>query len=934
MVSEIVLENKYLKWVIDKKGFSKLFLDKTSGQNYLDFTLQNPFTELVKNGRGYWPSSIELNNDELKIIFDEIKIECCLKIRIEEDYIVFEPHSINDQNVEEFTLCKIPLTIKENIGRLLNIGYNDIFAACILALNLQVRSYGASDEKAILVAKCYPRYGLLKSKIAIVGVPFNKIKETIRRIQLREGLPSPTLAGVWDKASPEVKKSYLFIDVTEQNVDEVIEYAKKGGFSYVMMYDSSWSTSCGSYPINLRNYPNGLESLKKVVKKMHDAGLKVGLHFLTTCISKNDPYVTPVPDKRLLKNARFTLADTIDENSSFIPTSGPPKDVPIKPQLYYAGGGNEIQIDNEIIIYSGVSLQPPYGFTGCIRGARGTKPAEHKKGATVYHLAEMFGFYIADAESTLLDEIAQRIANIVNECGFDMIYFDGAEAASAQGAWWYYIPKVQLAFFNKFRREVLIQGASYTVSIYRGQGTMLKPTDEQLDHFNWHIYSRDAQTDRAYRGVKGHVDKVKIPGVIKVQANLMPAEFGWFGVYTKTPYYPATQPDEVEYVCNKCLGYDSPLSIETTVHDLRENGWTPEILSIVKNYEELRLRNILSEEERRRLRELGAEFRLIKPSKNRWVLRRVKHFEHYVKGINGVDNEWTIYSDFEEPSFELRIQALSSLAEYDESENILLVNVNELDQFTSSSATGVTYRIEKSTEKIKVGTISGKIVVESSLKDDTGWCQFIRNVNLNLSNNRGIGLWVYGDGKGEILNIQLKNIGFSIDPVCDHYIVINFKGWRYLEIPEPEGERIFDFFKYTEDYYSLAAHIFDYSKVGAINIRLMKLPPKDTVTLYISDIKALKEKLLPLRNPSVTINGKTTTFNVELQPDQYLIFKPEMNTCKLYSANGFVLKDVEVEGEIPIIRKGINRISFNCKLSSDSSQKAKVKISLIEKVGG
>jgi hypothetical protein len=932
MVSEVVLENRYLKWVIDERGFSKLFVDKMTGRNYLDVEASNPFMEVVKNGKSYNPSLVRMEKDKLKILFDYVEVECSLKVNVFEDYIVFELSSISDQNIDGLTLCRIPLNIKENVGRLLNIGWNSEFAACVLALNLQVRSYGASDEKAILVAKCYPRYGLLGSRVAVVGVPSSIVKETIRRIQLREGLPSPTLAGVWDKISPEVKKSYLFIDVTEQNVDEVIKYAKMGGFSYVMMYDSSWSTSCGSYPINLKNYPSGLEGIKRVVKKMHDAGLKVGLHFLTTCISKSDPYVTPIPDKRLLKDGSFTLAYTIDESSTFIPTVEPPRGVPTKPQLYYVAGGNEVQIDDEIVIYSGVSLQPPYGFTGCVRGARGTKPARHEKGAAVYHLAEMFGFYIADAESSLLDEIAQRIADIVNNCGFDMVYFDGAEAASAQGAWWYYIPKVQLAFFSKFKREVLVQGASYTVSIYRGQGTMLKPTDEQIDHFNWHIYSRDAQTDRAYRGVKGHIDRVKIPGVLKVQANLMPAEFGWFGIYAKTPYYQATQPDEIEYLCNKCVGYDSPLSIETTVWDLRENGWTAEMLSIIKRYEELRLRNIFSEDERRKLREPGAEFRLAKVSEDKWILRPVKHFEYYVRGVNGVDNRWTIFSEFEKPSFELRIMALPSLADYDEPENIPLVDFEEVEQFTVSSAAGVKCRVDRSTENVKVGAVSGKIVVESLLKDDRGWCQFEKQVSLNLSNNRGVGFWVYGDGKGEILNIQLKGMG-GIEPVCDHYAIMDFNGWRYFEIPEPEGERVFEFFKYTEDYYSLAAHIFDYSSVKAVALRLMRLPPNDVVTLYVSGVKALREKTLPLRDPSITINGKTLTFHTELQPDQYLIFKPEGGVCKLYSANGFALKDVEVEGEIPTIEKGVNRVSFNCKTASNLSQKAKVKIALVGGAG-
>ncbi len=930
---DVVLENRYLRYVIDSKGFNKSFTDKATGREYLDIEVPNPFMTVVKDGRSHNSSRVELEGDELRVSFDGVDVHCSLKVKLYEDYITFKLSSISDQDIDELTLSRINLTIDENVGRLLNIGWNDEFAACILALNLQVRSYGASDDRAILIAKCYPKYGLLNSRIAIIGVPVSIVRETIRRVQLNEGLPSPTLSGVWDKVSPEVKKSYLFIDVTEQNVDEVIEYAKRGGFGYIMMYNFTWSTSCGSYPIHPKNYPNGLDGMRRVVEKIHKAGLKAGLHFLTTCISKDDPYATPTPDKRLLKDASFTLAEAIDPESTFIPTVEPPRGVPTKPKPYYVGGGNEIQIDDEIIIYEGISLEPPYGFTGCTRGARGTKPARHQRGAKIHHLAEIFGFYIADAESTLLDEIAERIAKIVNECGFDMVYLDGAEAASLQGAWWYYIPKVQLAFTSRFKREVLVQGASYTVSIYRGQGTMLEWRDEQLDHFNWHIYSRDAQTDRVRRGVKGHVDKVKIPGVLKVKANLMPAEFGWFGIFTKTSSYPATEPEEIEYLCNKCVGYDSPLSIETTIRTLRENGWTPRMLSIIKDYETLRLGGYFSERDRMRLRQPRAEFRLTRLAGDRWTFRPVKHHEHYVRDVDGVSNRWTFRNEFKSPSFELRVCALPSPAGYEDDENITLIDLSEPGELSFSSAEGVSCRVVGSLGELRSGMSFGRVEASSSLSDDTGWCQIERVVDLDLSSHRGIGFWIYGDGKGEILNVQFRCLDGLLELLCDHYVVIDFKGWRYVEMLEPEGDRVFDFFKYTRDYYSLATHSFDYSKVNSVALRLMRMPPNDRVNLYITSIKALKERTLPLEGPSITINDRTLKFDVKLEPDQYLIYSKEDGSCRAYSANGFHIKDVEFDGDVPEIREGLNDVIFDCVKSRNSSRKAKVKITLVGRPG-
>ena len=926
---DVILENKYVKYIISSDGYNKSFVDKASNQDYIDKATSAPFMCLTKDGTRYPSSKVEFDGKEMIVSFDPLKAKAKLKVEILEDYMTFELLSTGEVFPDEVTLTNLNLTISENIGRILNIGSDGKFAACVLALNLQTRSYGASDSKAILMAKCYPRYGIIGSKVAVIGVPSSMVKKTIRNVQLNEGLPSPTLAGAWDKDSPEVKKSYLFVTLSENNVDEAIKYAKEGGFSYIL---DIWATqNYGHYTLDPRSYPHGLDGQKEIVRKIHEAGLKAGLHILTTCISKNDPYVAPVPDKRLAKDGSFVLADGIDETSTFVPTEEPPKDVPLEEEkTYYVGGGLDIQIDDEIITYGGVSLEPPYGFTSCIRGARGTKPAKHEKGAVVYHLAQMFGCYLVDAHTTLLDEVTKRIADIINECGYDMIYLDGAESACLQGAWWYYIPKVQLAFYEKFKREVLIQGASYTISIYKGQGSKLKVTNEYLDHFNWHIYSRDAQTDLVARGVKGHVDKVKLKGVAETLRNLMPAEFGWFGMLTKAPSYQATQPDEIEYVCNKCVGYDSALSLETSIEALRGNGSTPEILSIIRNYEYLRLKGCFSELEKEKLRQPGAEFRLTKGIGGRWCLRPVKHIENYVRNVDGTNNVWTVDCDLGSPSFELRIRSLATMADYDDAWNITLVDFeSERPLEASSTAAGVSCEFKTTSEEVKVGNSSGKLTAKSSLKDDSGWCEYMKRVNLDLSENRGIGFWIYGDGKGEVLNVQLVGGDGDIRRVLDHYVEVDFKGWRYQEIPEPEGERIFKYFKHTEDYYITAAHGFNYSKVSAIVVRIMKIPPGDSIKIYLSNVKALREKPLPLRNPSIAIGKKKVKFPVEILPDQCLVFKPEDGTCKIHSDNGFPLKEVEVQGEIPVIMTGTNKIVFDCDTSEDLARNAKIRFSII-----
>ena len=55
---------------------------------------------------------------------------------------------------------------------------------------------------------------------------------------------------------------------------------------------------------------------------------------------------------------------------------------------------------------------------------------------------------------------------------------------------------------------------------------------------------------------------------------------------------------------------------------------------------------------------------------------------------------------------------------------------------------------------------------------------------------RGLGLWIDGDGQGELLNIQVKSPESLGGRPSEHYIDINFTGKRYISLVEPESDRI------------------------------------------------------------------------------------------------------------------------------------------------
>jgi hypothetical protein len=98
---------------------------------------------------------------------------------------------------------------------------------------------------------------LVSLVLSAVAAPTSEFLDVVQEVERDFGLPSPTLGGQWAKKSRAVKTSYLFTDLTEANADETIRFARLGGFAYIMTYDSAWSKSLGSYPINTNNFPGG-----------------------------------------------------------------------------------------------------------------------------------------------------------------------------------------------------------------------------------------------------------------------------------------------------------------------------------------------------------------------------------------------------------------------------------------------------------------------------------------------------------------------------------------------------------------------------------------------------------------------------------------------------------------------------------------------------
>ena len=582
---------------------------------------------------------------------------------------------------------------------------------------------------------------------------------------------------------------------------------------------------------------------------------------------------------------------------------------------FWIGGGNTIQIDDEIITYSGISQEPPRGFTQCHRGAHGTKPAAHEDGATVYHLSEVFGMFLPDGDSTLMAEMAEGIADVFNTCGFDTIYFDGLD-----GAWrfagsqyaWHYGMKFVLEVYKRINRRVLVEASAFP-------------------HYLWHLRSRAEAWDHPKRGPKKFID-IHCGAVQHYGRHFMPGHLGWWALNRYGgPGLPASRPDDIEYLCAKSLAYDAGFSLQgVTPGTVRQNPAWGELVSIMGRYESLRRADYFPESIKQKLKAPGEEYKLVQAADETWQFIPVQYVEHKVTDTEGRSNVWRINSKHGPQPLKLRIEALMSVQPYDSPDARTLADWSDPEAFNLGEvARGVTQKLEPSSDLVKAGSVSACYTATSTRADRLGACsKAVKEFSppLNIAGHQAMGFWVHGDGKDEVLNIQLRSAPETGYARGDHYVIVDFTGWRYVELVEPEGARHSDYsWPSSPGIYSIYRQSVDYSKVTLLSLFYNNIPPGDAVTCYLSPIRAIPTVKVKLQDPTVTIRGQSIVFPVEIESGCYLELRSPSD-CKLYDPNGILIREVEPRGRPPSLQPGENEVRFTCETVPDCSPRATVTV--------
>jgi len=904
----VSLENDFLRYDIGSDGRNLHFIDKKTGSDYAQPSPGAPIASVTIGKQEHVATTASRDGDRIKLTFGNAGVTATLKITAHKHHLVVEVIALEGQGVDTFTFLDLPLTLKGVPG--------EPFAACALALNLKTNVAEIPQPVSRPRATCHSRFGFAGAAVGLIACPSGELRNVMKEaVAAAPELPHSNVGGPWALDSPANKGSYLFNfgDMSESTVDSWIQLARDLGINQIDFHGGG-SFRFGDCRPNPKTYPKGYASLKAVIDKLHTAGIKAGLHTYAFFMAKECPWVTPVPDKRLAKSATFTLAGDIAADAVMVPVVESTQNESATTGFFVRNSAT-IQIDDELITFTDAAKSPPYGYTGCKRGVLGTTATPHATGAKVHHLKECFGLFVPDGDSTLYTEVAAKTAEAYNECGFDMIYLDALDGEDIVGGWqnaWHYGSKFAFEICKRLKKPAIMEMSTF-------------------HHHLWYVRSRMGAWDHPTRSHKKFID-------IHCEANrgllrqFLPGHLGWWAVKTWTgPQGDPTFADDIEYLCCKCIGTDVGFSIMgVSPGSLRPGSVYQRLAGIMRQYEELRHANYFSPTVKARLAEAGKEYTLERDDEGKWRFRQAIYAKHKVDGINGGPNIWTTGNPFGPQPLRIRIETLMGAGPYDAPDNPTLIDFADSKALPERAAAGgVSLDVATTTEQVKAGKCSGVLTVSNAGKvaPRGSWAKAgkIFNPPTDLTGHQGLGLWVHGDGQGEVLNLQLTGSPHISHGIADHYVTVDFTGWRYVELIEPEGERHAQFEWPYGNIYSIYREHVNYHSVQTLSLWCNNVPANGKVSCLLSPVRAIPLKAITLKNPAIEIDGKRIVFPITMESGHYLEFN-SLTDWTHSGPEGNQVGDVKPQGDVPMMKSGANRLTFGGEVPDGSSARARVTV--------
>ena len=622
----IVFENSNFRLTIADNAVAESLIFKGTGEELLadekmplfSVTQERPFNNEIKliymNKRTTYPANrVRQEGDRLIVGFELAPYEVAVGVKLADSYISFtlddfivHPTDYDYLKMQtpptaEFRLMQLPIKDRARFGKWLNVMWDNELAVDLLATTPHAR---IDSEKRrgfrILTADAVKGVKLRGCTASLIVSKKDDFFDTLDGFERDYGMP----LGVASRRGDMIDTSIYWSDgITPENVDEHIEYMKRGGFKLALIYYRSIFYSEYEYThfgdFTYRpEYKNGYESLKEMLAKIKAAGITPGFHFLHTHIGINSHYVSPRADRRLNTTRRFTLAKPLGKEDTVIYVDEDPTDTVMHPDCRF------LKFGTEIIKYESYTTEPPYRFIGCERGEfrnqRGKFVSEvisHPEGEIggILDISEFCGVSVyLDQHTDLQEEIADKIAEVYG-AGFEFAYYDGSEGVNPP--YEFHVPNAQYRVYKKLPKAPLFcEGAAKS-------------------HFTWHMLSGANAFDVFPTSIfKAMIDKFPVVAAKEMQNDFTRVNFGWWELYDDT------RPDTYEYGMSRAIAYNCPATMIARAKTMLTCPLRDDVLKALCNWQEAKRDGFFTEEIKKSIREDGKEYTIFKNESDKWEM--------------------------------------------------------------------------------------------------------------------------------------------------------------------------------------------------------------------------------------------------------------------------------------------------------------------------
>jgi len=630
--ADVTVSNRRFTLVLGDDATAKSLVLKATGEELVDASLGTSLFSVTQDR--FFNNEIKLayqcrqvtlpanslrrDGDDLVVGFETVPYRARVHLRIDDDFVGFEfaeflvgptdyllsrNHSeLLDMKLppaKAFRLVQLPVREREHFGEWLNVASGGGASVAVIA----AEPFTAIDNERrgrarLLTADASDRFDMAAAKAVVVAAPTSEMMECVKAVEEAYGLPR----GV-EGRNPDVfnRSIYWTSQIGPSNFRDHIAFARKGGFRRMLIYHTAICahsgdySAIGSYALR-KEYAEGIKSAKAMIDEIKAAGFDVGLHVLHSFVGFGSSYVTPVADHRLNITRRFTLSRPIPAEGEvgeiFVEES--PVNCPTNAtcRLLKFGG--------ELFTYESFNRSRPYRFSGVRRGAKRTRFAAHALGEIggILDVCEFgAGSCYVDQDTSLQDELAEKIASIYNGIGFDFLCMDGCEGVSAPHG--INVANAQYKVWRRLRPEPLFsEGAAKA-------------------HFDWHFLT-GANAFDVFPPEEFKEQIVCWPQseAAALSHDFSSVSFGWWRVYLPGWKFPdgresvGTQYDMWEFGTSRAAGWDCPTTIQFSLNSSTRHPRIDDLMEVMRRWEDVRARKWLTPEQKAALRSPSREHHL------------------------------------------------------------------------------------------------------------------------------------------------------------------------------------------------------------------------------------------------------------------------------------------------------------------------------------